>query len=313
MTIAPEVSVLMSVFNSAESIERTVESILSQQDVELEFIVVDDGSEDDTPAILDRLALNDPRLKVIHQANTGLTVALANGARQASGRFIARQDAGGDVSLPGRLRKQVDWLRQRPDAVMVSCGTRFVGPNDEILFDVVMTDEELATGLSTLSIPGVRGPSSHPSTLFTRQAYEAVGGYRSAYVVAQDMDLWLRLVELGPCLTMPDLLYQTKHSFGSISSRMRDDQLAFGAAAIECARSRRLGLAEPSFPMVDRSWKKLNAQDQGHERFEMHYFLGSCLSRHNPLQARKHFWQAIKARPVSPKVMVRILATYFSR
>lgn len=311
MTAPPEVSVVMGVYNGGDSLERTIASVLSQEGVDLEFIVVNDGSTDGSRELLDRLAHGEPRLRLIHQENVGLTVSLARGCGMSRGRFIARQDAGGDISLPGRLRQQVEILEARPDAVMVSCATRFVGPDDEILFESALTDAELATGLSTLAIPGVAGPSSHGGTMFDRKAYEQVGGYRAAYVVAQDLDLWLRLFEVGACVTTPDILYQLRHSLGCISSRLRDEQSAFAAAAVECARNRRQGLPEPSFPMRGRSWAMVDQAASPDESSNLHYFLGACLRAHDPVRARSHFWRAVRAKPTHLKALARLLGSYF--
>jgi glycosyltransferase involved in cell wall biosynthesis len=311
MTAAsPEVSVVMSVYDSASTLDRALDSILGQQEVELEFIVVDDGSSDGSSGLLDRRAAQDPRLVVIHQQNAGLTRALATGCDKARGRFIARQDAGGDISLPGRLRHQLDFMKCHPDAVMVSCGTRFVGPDDATLFQVVLDDAQLAEGLSTLRIPGVRGPSSHPSTMFLREAYVRVGGYRPQFVVSQDMDLWLRLFEVGQCLTMPEVYYQARHSLGSISSRFGERQLQFGAIAVECAARRRRGEAEPELPLAGESWSVVERDTNSGEAANLHYFLGSCLRGHDRSRARKHFLSALRANPLHYKAALRMIETW---
>ena len=101
----PLISVVMSVFNDARHIAATLDSVLSQEDADLEFIVIDDGSTDETGQILDGYAVRDPRLRVVHQENSGLTCSLIRGCALARGKYIARQDGGGDVSLPGRLRR----------------------------------------------------------------------------------------------------------------------------------------------------------------------------------------------------------------
>src|SRR5262245_12696845 len=100
-----DVSVVMSVYNGASSLSVTMNSVLSQAGVDLEFVIVNDGSTDGTGEILDDYALSDSRVRVIHQKNTGLTGALILGCAAATGEFIARQDVG-DTSLPGRLAFQ---------------------------------------------------------------------------------------------------------------------------------------------------------------------------------------------------------------
>ena len=148
MSTNPDVSVVMSVYNGASHLAATMDSILSQEGVELEFIVVNDGSTDKTGEILDDYARRDGRVRVIHQENTGLTRALIRGCAAATGEFIARQDAG-DVSLAGRLARQLDVFRNNSNVVMTSCGTRFVGPDGEVLYEVCQAGEELHRGTPT--------------------------------------------------------------------------------------------------------------------------------------------------------------------
>ena len=123
----------MSVYNGASDLPITIDSILSQEGVEFEFIVVNDGSSDKSGQILNEYAQRDGRLRIIHQENTGLTRALIRGCDVARGEFIARQDAG-DVSLAGRLKSQVALLREYGDCVLVSCWTEFIGPHGEFLY-----------------------------------------------------------------------------------------------------------------------------------------------------------------------------------
>jgi glycosyltransferase involved in cell wall biosynthesis len=85
------------VYNGAFCLAKTLDSILSQEGVEFEFIVVNDGSSDKSGQILNDYAQRDSRLRIIHQENTGLTRALIRGCDAVRGEFIARQDAG-DIS-----------------------------------------------------------------------------------------------------------------------------------------------------------------------------------------------------------------------
>src|SRR6516164_7854765 len=166
-----EVSVVMSVYNGATDLAVTMDSILLQEGVDLEFIVVNDGSTDKSGEILDDYARRDDRVRVIHQENTGLTRALIRGCALATGEFIAREDAG-DVSLPGRLAAQLNVFKNNVSVVMTSCGTRFAGPDGEVLYEVCQTGDELHRGLQHIEI---KGTSSHPSVMFKRKSYETVG------------------------------------------------------------------------------------------------------------------------------------------
>ncbi len=161
------VSVVMSVYNGGSSLAATLDSILAQEGVAFEFIVVDDGSTDGSGALLDDYARRDERLRVIHQDNRGLTRALIRGCAAARGPFIARQDAG-DISLPGRLARQSAFLESNPEVVLTACGTRFVGPAGELLYEQVQHGDELQRGLEQLDSKRIRGPSHHGSVMFRR-------------------------------------------------------------------------------------------------------------------------------------------------
>src|SRR5882724_692077 len=155
MSDTPEVSVVMSVYNGATGLSRSVDSILSQEGVNLELIVVNDGSTDQSIDILQEYASSDERVRVISQQNQGLTKALVVGCAAAHAEYIARQDAG-DISLPGRLIKQLNAMSENPDSAFVSCGTRFVGPKGEYLYDVNQDTAEATTNLLTLNPDEIR-------------------------------------------------------------------------------------------------------------------------------------------------------------
>ena len=92
----------MSVYNGATELSVTIDSVLTQDGVGLEFIIVNDGSTDATGSLLDDYARRDARVRVIHQENKGLTASLIRGCAAANGEFIARQDVG-DISLGGTV------------------------------------------------------------------------------------------------------------------------------------------------------------------------------------------------------------------
>ena len=306
MMTAPQVSVVMSVYNGAATLRESVQSVLSQEDVDFEFIIVDDGSTDASPAILDECARADRRIRVIHQENRGLTRALIRGCGTATGEFIARQDCG-DVSLPGRLRAELRMMESGPDVALVSCGTCFVGPAGERLYEVSIADGDAANGLMALDIRKARGPAHHGSTLFRRELYERVGGYRQQFFFAQDLDLWTRLIEHGRHVALPDVLYQANFALGSISGQHRREQIACARILLECARLRRASLDEA--PALARAAailparRKLKAAD----RAAAMYFVGVCLRRRADPRARQYFRDALRANPLHLKSAVRLL------
>ncbi len=128
------VSVVMSTYNDAAHLPASIESVLSQDLADFEFIIVNDGSPDPrTAGILADYARRDPRVRVITKQNEGLTKALIEGCAAARGEYLARIDVG-DTMTPDRLRRQSEVLDRHPEVVFVSCWTEFCGPEWEHLW-----------------------------------------------------------------------------------------------------------------------------------------------------------------------------------
>ena len=108
--VNPKVSVVMSVYNGAISLDESMRSILAQTFTDFELIVINDASTDTTASILKGYEARDPRVKVVtNEHNLGLTKSLNKGAGMAKGEYIARMDAD-DVACPQRFAKQVAFL-----------------------------------------------------------------------------------------------------------------------------------------------------------------------------------------------------------
>jgi glycosyltransferase involved in cell wall biosynthesis len=310
MNRKPEVSVVMSVYNCAADLAVTMDSVLSQEEVELEFIVVNDGSTDQSGEILDGYARRDDRVRIIRQRNTGLTRALIHGCAAASGDFIARQDAG-DRSLPGRLALQLHVFRNNPAVVMTSCGTRFVGPDGEVLYEICQKGDELHLGLQHVEIKRLKGVSHHTSVMFRRKSFERLGGYRPQFRVGQDLDLWTRFSEVGICWATPDVLCEARLHKNSISASRRREQIESANVIVQCAEARRSGGDDSSIiaKWVGQrkrrqvfSWSPRRLQEARY-----YYFIGSVLRRRQPKQARIYFWRALGSWIVYPKAWYQIV------
>ncbi|HEY9660554.1 MAG TPA: glycosyltransferase, partial [Allocoleopsis sp.] len=122
----PQISVLMAVYNGSRYVAEAIESILNQTFTDFEFLIIEDGSTDNTVQILQDYANRDPRIKLIqNEQNIGLTKSLNKGLKLAQGKYIARQDAD-DVSLPHRFEQQIAVFAQNPAAVLVSCSLELI-------------------------------------------------------------------------------------------------------------------------------------------------------------------------------------------
>jgi len=303
---APDISTVMGVYNGAANLAASIQSVLDQSGVDLEFIIVDDGSTDATPAILDEYATRDRRIRVLRQAHQGLTRALIWGCAAVRGRYIARQDCG-DLSLPGRFKTELDVLQSTASAALVSCATRFVGPGGELLYEVAIAAEDADRGLMTLDPCLLRGPAHHGSTMFRRDVYERVGCYREEFHFAQDLDLWTRLAEQGRHIAIADVLYQARFALGSISSLHRDRQIGCARVILECARLRRSGLSEAAAlkeaAVIVPESRGIGSRD----RAAASYFVGVCLRNRADPRARRYFRDALREYPLHLKSALRLL------
>lgn len=186
------VSVITAVYNDEEFIEKSVDSILNQTLSEFEFIIVDDGSTDNTLKILNELSKKDKRVKVISQKNSGAASARNTAIDAAKGFYIAIQDSD-DISSPDRLKKQVDQLLNSGDDNLISCtGYNIIDIDDA----VVATHNKIYNDITGNVLKG-NTSVCHPSMMLAKNLLISVGGYNTFYSKTEDYDLIYRLLEGG--------------------------------------------------------------------------------------------------------------------
>ena len=193
----PEISVVLPVYNAADSIARCVESLAAQDHPSFEVVLVDDGSTDGSAEIARRAWTDGDGLRIVSIPHSGIVAALHAGCRAARGGLIARMDAD-DTCRFDRLSRQAALLADRPDVAVCSC--LVAAPDGEPYQGGYRHYVDWVNGLTE---PGsialarfIESPIPHPSVLIRREALDAVGGYRDAGW-AEDYDLWLRLFEAG--------------------------------------------------------------------------------------------------------------------
>jgi glycosyltransferase involved in cell wall biosynthesis len=213
-------SVIMPVYNAERHAAEAIESLLRQTHADFELLVLDDGSTDATGAIVARYAADDARIRVIEHAHRGLVAALNEGLAQARGEYIGRMDAD-DIAMPERLARQVEWLDRHPACVVV--GSSFVLIDDwgrEIKVHHCFVND-----LTIRHALAVEGCIPHPTAVFRRAAAVGAGGYRPAYDVAEDYDLWRRLARIGELHNLPEPLLYKREGPAAVSSLRADTQL----------------------------------------------------------------------------------------
>jgi len=129
---APAITVLMPVFNGGRFIGEAIESILGQTFTDFELLVINDGSTDDSLAVIGEYAARDRRIRVVSRENRGLVATLNEGLGLARGAYLARMDCD-DISLPARLRRQYDFMRAHPPFLLCCRPSFLVHPSGRLL------------------------------------------------------------------------------------------------------------------------------------------------------------------------------------
>ena len=237
----PAISVAMSVFNNARYVEESIVGILEQSFGDFEFLIVDDGSRDESASIIDELSRQDARIRLFRQPNRGLVSSLNRLLGEAAAPLIARMD-GDDIALPERFARQVDYLRSHPDVGVVGTSTHDVDEAGKI----VRANADYPCDHDTL-VDGIRhrSPFCHPSVMMRTDLVRAVGGYRAAFAHCEDYDLWLRLAERTRLANLPDPLLLYRRSAAQVSNRHALAQQLGSEVARLAHRERQAGRPDP--------------------------------------------------------------------
>jgi len=173
--IARLVSVIVPVHNASATIERTLRSVMMQTYAHLEIIVVDDGSNDNGPAIVERIGREDPRIILLRQSNKGVASARNLCITHAHGAFIAPIDAD-DIWNPRKIEKQIAVLEDGGDRIgLVYCYFRLIDEHDVITAQEWQDDKARGDVYTLLILSNFVGVASSP--LIRRECLEEVGGY----------------------------------------------------------------------------------------------------------------------------------------
>ncbi|MDI6785868.1 MAG: glycosyltransferase [bacterium] len=207
----PKVSVVMAVFNEEQNISRAMDSILSQTYKDFEFIIINDGSTDNTLKIIREY--RDNRIKLIDKGyNSGLADSLNIGIQNAQGDFIARMDAD-DFSEKDRLEIQVEFLENNPDLVLVGTWAYLNDLNSN-------TKKKCEPPTSDKSIKKYMqkdNPFIHSSVMLRKDILKRVG-YYNPMVGMEDYDLWIRIGKYYKVANIPIFLV-TRYENRNIHTR----------------------------------------------------------------------------------------------
>ena len=204
-----KVTVITCTFNKGEFNRASTQSIINQTYQDFEYIIVNDGSTDNTREILDEFTrLNNPQLKIIHQKNKGFVDSLIDTLEGVDTPYIAIHDAG-DISHPTRLEKQIELLESNSSIGAVGCHVKKSTHEGKTIRTTKDKDNKLLINDPQELFFG--NYYTHGEVTFRRSTYTKAGGYRRFFKYAQDRDLWLRMLEFSRLAKVDSILYEQIH------------------------------------------------------------------------------------------------------
>lgn len=250
----------MAVYNSEKYVAEAVESILKQTFQDFELVIVDDGSTDRSQSILQAYAAQDRRIHLISRENRGIPRTRNELLAQASAELIAVMDSD-DIALPDRLARQVAFLQQHPQIVCLGSAYALIDAQGRFL-----TQLPLPLDNDAIQQKALAGHAAifQPCAMMRRSIVQQIGGYDETMTQAEDLDLWLRLGEVGVLANLPDVLVQYRLHSNSVSEQ-------------DCALQR-----QKAYEACQRAWQRrgINGQFEaathwrpGKDRKSRHQFM----------------------------------------
>jgi len=296
----PVLSVILPAFNIAQFVRDAVASVQTQTFADFELIVVNDGSTDATLSILQGIAANEPRLRIISRSNTGIVGALNDALAATAAPYIARMD-GDDLCAPTRFARQLAFLKANPEVLLVGSNVEFIDSRGARLKTYRPPHDNASIQKALLE--GNSGALIHPTIMGPRRAWTETGGYRENYKFVEDYDLYLRAARLGPLANLDESLLQYRIHAQSTNYVRRDRQVTLLKELCRDARQQ-AGLkddfvfqptpAHPDLASVYREWAWWASEG------------GECAT------ARHYAWKAWRSRPwhaASIRCLAHILKT----
>lgn len=236
----PKISIIMSCFNSALYLRSAVDSMLNQSFSDFEFIIVNDGSTDETLKILNEYT--DNRICIVNQENQGLASSLNKAIALAKGEYLVRMDSD-DISHPNRLEKQVKFMESNPSIGVMGTAVNYINEEGNILGRSFPTLKSNSIKKKILECQG--NVINHPSVIIRKNIITLLGSYNSYMSFNQDYQLWSKLLRNGVYIVnINDVLLNYRISINSIGS-----EIVFSKASKEILH-KILGYDNPSEKMV---------------------------------------------------------------
>lgn len=284
----PEVSFVLCIYNGEKYLKQAIDSVLGQSFNNFELILVDDGSTDSTLEIIRNYEKKDSRCRVFAGPNRGVIPARNFGINQANGDFIALMDAD-DICMPNRLTMQIQYLHDHPECVAVGSRVMLIDPDGNNLTTLQFAETHEEIDNANLARQGCS--IVNPSAVIRKASILEVGLYREEYNFAEDIDLFLRLAEVGKLANLAAPLVHYRQHLSSIGYKHTHAQRASVHKAVSAAEVRR-GLPNSEGKTSTASQTLPTSLYAVYSKWAWWALHGG-----NVAVARRHGWRAIRTKP----------------
>lgn len=300
-TVMPLVSVIIPNYNNAKYLAAAIDSVLQQDYPNIEVILVDDGSTDNSLEILENYK---DKIILVQQENQGAAAARNTGLRKASGDFIAFHDSD-DLWLPGKLTKQVNFLIN--NHAFIACFTHWAVWDGEKPLPKSPSSNDNKTNLQTdrtgwLYLPLLKESVITTISIMIRaHIVRKVGFFNTNYQVGEDHDYWLRLSQFGQIAKLADTYAIYRVNFESTTKRVKNENFSL---TVLKENVKEFGLCDPVGNCISQ-------QQYRFYEAERHFTYGyQCFWSGEKLKARYSFLQCLKNKCFIYKALRYLLLSY---
>lgn len=299
-----DITVLMPVYNAGKYLAEAIDSVLCQTLSDFEFLIINDGSTDNTEEVI--RSYTDPRIRLINQQNGGVSAALNTGLAHAQGTFIARFD-GDDVCYPTRLEQQYDFMQRNPEYILIGSDGDYMSEEGEFLFtyrNTGHTNEEIQERIN------VYCPFIHSSVFYRKAPVLEAGGYEVKARSFEDYFLWKQLVKKGKVCNFVEPLIKVRFNASSVTIDEKDMDPLFTqlkAKALETGK-----ISQEEGQLLLKSIRRLSPSKK---ESSYHRMLGKkyLWNNYQPSKSRKHLRQSMRIEPFKPETYMLFLLSFLPK
>ena len=297
-------SVIFPVYNGQKYLDEAIQSVLRQTFNEFEFIIIDDGSKDQSLKIV--RSYSNTRIKIFSRANKGLAATLNEGISYSKSKYLARMDQD-DKSEPERFQRQIDFLEKNPRSVGVGTNAKIIDENGVVLYTshVPTESEELRNLLPYTN------PFFHGSMMLRRDAVVSAGGYRTdtRHYIEDDL-LWIELSKRGTLNNLELPLYCQRIHPGSMNNLQKAVKKKLRNIIAAYSVSGTIGPRDLEFLQGIR-----NERTARQQRSAYHLTVGKVKLEYlnDKRESRKEFVQSFLSDPLNVKALMNYVTSFFPR